>query len=106
MANQLWRNHDVVLSLPVPPLQSTTNGNRFRDANQAFANVQNGVNYAQNAKNALLGVAAPTSTLAYDPILTAVTLHLTTSTSTAHTTTTTKKAKAHGKRHHHGHWLF
>jgi hypothetical protein len=91
---------------PVHPSKVTANGNRFRDANQAFANVQNGVDYAQNAKNALLGVPAPTSTLAYDPILTAITLHLTTSTSTstAHTTTTTKKAK-HGKRHH-GHWLF
>ena len=70
--------------------------------------MQNGVNYAQNAKNALLGVAAPTSTPVYDPILTAITLDLTmsTSTTTAHTTTTTKKAKAHGKRHHHGHWIF
>lgn len=91
---------------PIHPSKVTANVNRFRDANQAFANVQNGVDYAQNAKNALLGVPAPTSTLAYDPILTAITLHLTTSTSTstAHTTTTTKKAK-HGKRHH-GHWLF
>jgi hypothetical protein len=28
--------------------------NEYRDAERAFANVQNGVNYAQNAKNALL----------------------------------------------------
>ena len=35
--------------------------NKYRDANQAFANVNNGVNYVQAAKNALVSVAGNNS---------------------------------------------
>ena len=42
-------------------LVKSANINNYRDANQAFANVNNGVNYAQAAKNALVGVAGNSS---------------------------------------------